>query len=321
MNTEHALDDNLIGYLLDGLDEETRAEVEAQLQSSPEARRRLNQLRLALEPLAADKDEVAPPAGLAVRTIARVAEYCCRELPHAPMPPPAAAVTRSWWRRADVLIAASLLLTALGIGIPAVLHVRGTHAITQCQNNLRQYHTALQAYHDRHGKFPDIAAHQPHDAAGLVVPILVSAGVWPENISVRCPGNGPATQCPMTLDQVTALSPQEFLHKAADLAPCYAYSLGYLDDAGAYHGLTRADSHVALMADCPPPGAGPGNSRNHGGTGQNILFSDGSVRFQTVRTIGSGDDIYLNRANKVAAGLDSLDTVLGHSGASPRPRP
>src|SRR5207302_3033194 len=109
MNNE-ALNENLIGYLLKALDDDTSAKVEAQLQADSDARWRLEQLRLALEPLAADKGQSVPPDDLAVRTIARVAEYCCLHLPSAPAAVCRPALSRSWWRRADIVVAASLLL-------------------------------------------------------------------------------------------------------------------------------------------------------------------------------------------------------------------
>ena len=59
-----------------------------------------------------------------------------------------------------------------------------------------------------------------------------------------------------------------------------------------------------------------GNSLNHGGRGQNVLFHDGHVEFCVSRLVG-GDDIYLNRDMKVAAGVGCSDAVLGSS--APRP--
>src|SRR5262249_19132549 len=123
MNHE-ALDENLIGYLLKALDDDTTAVVEAQLQSDAETRWRLEQLRSALEPLAADKRDGPLPSGLTVRTLARVAEHCCLHLSKAPAAICRPAPPRSWWRRADVVVAASLLLLAAGLGLPALLRTR-----------------------------------------------------------------------------------------------------------------------------------------------------------------------------------------------------
>jgi hypothetical protein len=108
------MDKNLVGYLLKSLESDEQREVESYLRNHPEAQRRLELLRQAIEPLAADKDADEPPAGLRLRTLARVAEYRCRELLPAPKaPPPRMIPGRSWWRRADVLVAASLLMVLL----------------------------------------------------------------------------------------------------------------------------------------------------------------------------------------------------------------
>src|SRR5262249_54191995 len=79
-----AMDEDLVGYLLDGLDAKERREVEALLEADPAARARLEALRQALEPLAADREDPLPPRGLAARTLARFAAGPCPELPRAP---------------------------------------------------------------------------------------------------------------------------------------------------------------------------------------------------------------------------------------------
>ena len=74
------------------------------------------------------------------------------------------------------------------------------------------------------------------------------------------------------------------------------------------------------MADCPPPDAGRGNSLNHGGQGQNVLYLDGHTQWCTTRTVGlAGDDIFINRERRVAPGLDWADSVLGRSEVGPVP--
>lgn len=316
------LEENLIGYLLDGLEADEKRDIETLLQRDEQARRRLEQLRHVLTPLGYDRDD-GPPTGLVARTVGRVAEYCCQELPRAPLPANRPVPVRSWWRRADVVAAASLLVLTLGLGVPAVVNMRSKQSaasITSCQNNLRVFYEGLQAYRNAHGKFPNVAAQpEPNKVAGIVVPVLLSAGVLPANNSIRCPANGPTAVCPLTLDQLRALPGDEFLKKATTLLPCYAYSLGYRDAAGNYQGPTatdeQPDSLLPIMADTVQDGP---VSRNHGGTGQNVLFADGHVRFATSPNVGfRGDDIYRNKAGQVAAGLDCHDTVLGASASRP----
>src|SRR5713101_1052456 len=78
------MNENLIGYLLDALDSDTRQETERYLLKNPEARAQLEKLEQALEPLEADREADEPPPDLWVKTLARVAEHRCRHLPFAP---------------------------------------------------------------------------------------------------------------------------------------------------------------------------------------------------------------------------------------------
>ena len=63
------MDENLVGYLLDALEPETRAGVEDYLRDHSEARQRLELLRQALQPLECDRDAIEPegPGPLANR--------------------------------------------------------------------------------------------------------------------------------------------------------------------------------------------------------------------------------------------------------------
>jgi hypothetical protein len=318
--TNDTLDENLIGYLLDALDETTRAEVAARLEKDEEARWRLEQLRQALEPLAADRDQVEVPKGLAIRTLARVAELRCVELSRAPALASRLGPPRSWWRRADVAVAASVLILGVGMGLPAMSMARARQAMVECEQNMAVFNNALHVYHDQHGHFPSVADERPYHAAGMVVPIL--AKVSPELNNIRCPGGGPGTPCPLTWEQARSLPVSEFYRQADKLVPSYAYSLGYQDEEGNYYGPMVPEGQEAcdtpIMADSPPRDGGDGNSDNHGGAGQWMLFADGHASFVKDRKVGAlKDDIYRNKANIVAAGLDPCDIVLGHGSAKP----
>jgi prepilin-type processing-associated H-X9-DG protein len=319
------MQDNLVGYVLDCLDEKSKREVEAYLQAHPEARLQLLRLRLAVAPLALDKEAPTPPSDLVVRTLIKAAEYICseQELPRAPTlsfeAPPS---VRPWWRRADVLIAACLLLTVAGAVLPALLHWRSSNAIIVCQNNLRQFYTALQVYRNTQPdhSYPDVEKFaEPCNVAGMVMPMLADAGVLPEAAALVCPGVGEQHLCQLNLADLQALQPDEFQRNAPLLSQSYAYSLGYRDDAGIYHSPGHnphlPSRKIPLMADCAPERAGA-NSANHGGAGQNILYADGHVDWCVSRIVGN-DDVYLNRLNQVAAGIDPSDAVLGASNSRP----
>jgi hypothetical protein len=104
-----------------------------------------------------------------------------------------------------------------------------------------------------------------------------------------------------------------------DLAGDYAYTLGYLD-GDALHGLCRdSGDDLPIMAD-RPGAAAAGNSLNHGGAGQNVLYIGGQVLWRLDRGAGvQRDDIYLNKGYQPLAGRHRLDTVLGASDATPYP--
>lgn len=325
------MDELLIGYLLNALDVPTQRQVEIYLAQHPEAREKLVLLEQALEPLSADQEQPPSPPRLVERTLARVAERICTatdDVDDLPQAPPVSRgsikTSRSWWRRADILVAASIMLTIIGIGLTVLgsLRAPSSDALTvQCKNNLMNYYFALQHYRQQHRQFPDVTKEAPRDVAGMVVPILVEAGVWPEGTSIRCPGIGSPLMCHLPLESLRTLNEEDFEKYAPSLSMCYAYSLGYRDPHGVYHAPGDPPhvswSQMPLMADRPPAEGILSNSINHGLVGQNVLFADGHVRFLTTRTFGGGDDIYTNRDGKVGAGLDVSDIVLGYSSARP----
>jgi len=54
-----------------------------------------------------------------------------------------------------------------------------------------------------------------------------------------------------------------------------------------------------------------GNSPNHARRGQNVLYSDGAVRFHPTRRVSPIDsDLYLNNRHQLRPGLDVRDAVL-----------
>lgn len=325
------MDENLVGYLLNALDPDSHQQVETFLRGHPEAQRRLDALKQALAPLEADKEEVVPPAGLAFRAIAQAAEYRCRPLAE---PPPAPELRglgpeRRWWRRADLLVAASILILVGFLGTQGVVRLRESHAEAACQNNLRNFHLALANYSEQNnGQLPMVPADPPYNRPGFSLVALREQGSLGDRpqISSRCPANGAQHLPEHTFAQLEAMTPEEREQALISLSGCYAYSLGYRGPFGEVCGLRREVGEMGLnaeampiMADCPTvlPDGSRGPSANHRG-GQNVLHVGGNVRFCATPLDGiDGDDIYVNLAGKVAAGLHRWDSVLGTNSDQP----
>jgi hypothetical protein len=322
------MDENLVGYLLKALDGETQREVEAYLCAQPEAAKKLELLRQALQPLAADSQPITPPPGLRMRTLARIAEYRCRDFPRAFVAPPihSRSPARTWWRRADVLVAAAVLLVVLPLIPPGLNRLRQQHGITECKNNLHNIYMALWNYSDRHGgALPRVEEQPPRHVAGIVFPILREENLLGSDVSAGCPAMGSYPPPAISVEEMQRqmeMGPKEFRQCARQLIGCYAYTLGYRDSQDHLRGLRfGSNDHLPIMADRPPfeqtnyrTVRGMKNSPNHGEAGQNVLFLSGQVIFCTDRTVGVyRNDIYLNKRGLPEAGVDPSDSVLGGS--------
>src|SRR5262249_55144619 len=155
----------------------------------------------------------------------------------------------------------------------------------------------------------------PRNYAGIFVPILRQSGF---QVNVRCPANSksppPEPVSLEALEQEYALGSPLFQEHVGQLSGCYAYPLGYRGPDGRHFGLrmerNETNDRRSVLADRPPfeqqdqSGSFAGNSRNHGGKGQNVLFIGGNVMFAKKRdelAVG-GKDIYLNMQHRPEAG-------------------
>ncbi len=320
------MDDMLVGYLLHSLDADEVSEVEDRLGRDGHLRDRLAALRKALEPLALDADVPEPPSRLVLGTLARVAEEHCRRPGLAPpaareLPSPEYAPARLWFRRADVMGAAVLLITVGALGVPWLVRYRHEAQVTACQRNLVVFWTGLKWHADLQGDgaFPRLEEEGPRSFAGIFVPVLNDSKLLGPDATILCPAVGKRGPDGRSVRELTSLwehdSPPEFRAVIRDVGGNYAFPLGY------WSGPHLDNENQPLMADAP--GANRlGNSDNHGGRGQNVLFVGGNVRWYTVRNVGpDGDDIYLNKNGEVGAGLCRDDVVLGVGDACPCPCP
>jgi hypothetical protein len=327
------MDHDLLGYLMNCLDPDEYRRVEEYVRSQPDAARKLERLRQALAPLAADAEPEKPPRSLVLGTLALVAEFECSrpKLPPAPPPRPQerSPVSRDAWqlfRRADVLVAATLLMALTGLTAALIVRVRHQEQIVACKHNLHLWWNALDRYSDTDKNalsFPRVEMEGPRSFAGVFVPLLHDAQTVPPEASVGCPALSIQAPTNLSMAQLEFLykqNPSEFQNLMPTLSRDYAYSLGYVDN-GKLYGLRRDSGNLLpILADRPPDNL-IGSSPNHGGFGQNVLYIGGEVRWCAARTVGiGGDDIYVNKQGLVLPGENRNDTVLAPSEATPSQR-
>ncbi|HEX3313304.1 MAG TPA: hypothetical protein VHR72_00370, partial [Gemmataceae bacterium] len=284
---------DLVGYLWECLDDDEQRRVSEQLDADPKLRDDLAGLRERLAPLESDREPEPVPAGLTIDTFARVAEYACRDrkLPAAPPVTRSAGSERPWRRRIDVAVAASVVLTAIGILLPTILAWHEVYLRVECQDNLRSMWTGLKEFQTVRRKLPDPGS-VPRPVAGMVAPLLRDAGFLPRDAHLVCPATKVPGSVGLTVDQIENLPADQFAEIAPRLMPGYAYSLGFRDKDGTLHPVDdmlreiKAEQ-LPIIADAPDIMPTVGNSPNHVGHGQNLLFMDGHAGFHTTRTIGA----------------------------------
>lgn len=308
------MNEDILGYLLDALEPEEQERIEARIAADSGFCAEVERIRRLLFPLA-DDDHIEPPPNLADRTIDSVREVVLsgRGTEWAP------------WSRIgvlDVLVAASVLAVMVSLMIPAVATVRGVHSRLLCADHLRSIGVALAMYTERDGRcFPFVAESGPLNNAGSFALMLKQRELIAGVDALRCPA------AESTL--VILPEPSGYLGRAPSageqqearryMSGSYGYVLGYQEEGG-HRGYRSGVDAQPLVSDRPPrlgERIGP-NSPNHGGTGQNVLFAGGNVRWMTGRLF-AGDDLFRNDVQAVGAGLGSRDTVIGVSEATPYP--
>ncbi len=282
------MNQELVDYALGQLSAADGQRVEARLSNDPDAAHKVELLRAYLAQWNAD-GAVEAPAGLALATIAHVAEYMSNhpEGEAAPL-----AVPRTWANdrpsfagrpRADIIVAACIAFVFLGLLLPTIQKLRQRSQTVACQDNLHELHTALAGYSDTHGgRFPQVGT-PGVPTAGDFVAELTRAGHYPAALKPFCPGD------PVNTDVG------------------YSYSLGYRGRFGELIGPRLPDPEsssemMPISADLP---AQP----THGGW--NVLMAGGSVRFTKTPSLGNADDIFANSDRQHRAGLHRNDVSLG----------
>lgn len=308
MNAQEMLD-----YAFRQTDDLSRDEVRRAVVDDPILAQRLDRLERAIERLVDDGDEIELPPRLAERTILFVAER--RRGRRAILDLVPVKVPFRW---ADVAVAATILLAGLVTLIPAVHRSRQRMDQAGCGFNLQQLGLGLAQYADVHHFYPYATADSPASHAGTFPAMLKDAGLLHDVSVLDCPCNGKcASKGPLPSHQELAmLRLSDYERYCRLLAWDYAYNVGYQHAPGRPGPVAAVhSSNVAILADQPPHSDGTavldGNSLNHGGRGQNVLFADMHVRWHNTRRTSPVDaDMFLNDENRPAPGVDPTDVVL-----------
>lgn len=311
MNSETMLD-----YALAQLDDPRRRQVEAELAGDPDAARRVDRLTRAIHSLLDDGTAFEPPAGLARRTSRFVAENARRRrtiLDYVPVIVP--------FRPADVAVAAGIFIAGLLTLLPAIQSSRDRMDVAGCTYNLQQLGHALWQYGSRHQHYPFGPEHDPAAPTGSYVALLNDSGLLSEadigSLDCPCAGSHRTHKRTMVPEfrafcRLAANDPQK---ACKTIGSDYAYNVGHYDSGRVVSLAASRSEQVPLLADQPPhenfQALRPGNSPNHGGRGQNVLYADLHVGWHNTRRLGPNDpDMFLNDRNELAPGLDSDDAAL-----------
>lgn len=300
---------DILDYHLGQMDDARRVEFEREMSADPAASDRSTRVATALSLLLDDGPAPEPPANLAARTLRLVRENSAFRARHEWAP------LRLPFRWADAAVAAAILLAGLATLVPAISRAKMQAQIVSCASNLQQLGVGLASYAMAQGHYPRPPEALPVGTYGLQ---LAETGFIPDPTILKCPVSKP----PRPRVKLPSLAEFAAMHdknpKSCDqvVSGEYAYQAGFrTQDAKGEPLPARLAATRPLLADPPPLDSDcrvlAGNSPNHGGGGQNLLFSDNHVEWRGDRRLPPLDaDIYLNARQQSALGLHPGDVSL-----------
>ena len=318
--------DDLVGYLLNAIDQPEARRIETALadpDTGPALRRELDVLRRATRVLDRDREPLAPPPGLAARTMA----FVTSQATSGPLPTPRvfspsadepAPRSRAWLDRA--LVAATALAACVLVA-PLVLDAITDARARRVERSLQTTSAALQGYAESHRVFPTPPDSGPLSRAGLYAPTLVSEKrLVADDGTLLVPGTAldrrGGFRVP-TLEQLkAAVGTPQFDELVRTMGGDFGYTLGHRDAAGVLQpNANLRREHHPLMADAPDECRQ--KSSNHPDGIHFILFEDGHIERVRQDDLHRDDHLYRNHDGQTAAGKDSEDAVIGDSHHQP----
>lgn len=317
--------DQILRYAMNIHESAEVAEIKHRLLSDPEAQAHLEVMRKSLNLLNEDLALDPPSFNLAKKTILRAKGTNTQSIRFNQKNQSInqSGNYRTSIRRFDLLVAAGLLVIISGVLAPWLHQTRAQAEKLACANNMREFHKSFQHYASLQpdGKFPFVEPNGPRSFAGVYIPSLRQHGLLGDYHSVSCPANQRKLPTETNLEQLTAMyqdkSNSGYQRLTKDAGGDYAYSLGY-QNQGSLTGLSnKSPDDSPILADKNNSSSST-IAFNHGGSGNNVLFVGGNVRWLPTRKQNSiGDDLFLNEDHKMLAGKHLQDHVLAPSHARP----
>jgi len=308
------MQDSLIGYLLGALDDAEAERLEAQLERDPKLKAQLRDAAASLQVLRSDPDDIEPPSGLAAMTCDFVEDQAIttaarrRESYHSH--------SNESWTMIDFVIAASVLLAACMLALPAINNSRYHAGIAGCQNNLRSIGRALIEYSNTNasGMFPQVPETGNFAVAGMYASALLRDGFIQAYHHFYCPSQtkfAAIVPLPRT-DEIMNASGETLTAMQELMGGDFGFPLGMWKNNKLCGIRNQGRSHFALMSESPDRfqcGEVP-NKNQH----RNLLFECGRVQtMQTSTVCWRGDQLYVNDHGEVSPGIHDGDTVIAPS--------
>ena len=314
-NGQH-LDESLIDWHLDRLDESGRAWLDEELRRDAELRRTSDRLGRVLQPL--DHWSVpAAPHRLADKVLAYVAEHRAEPVGTVPFSTESQSYRRApFLALRDVIAAAACIALLVTVVVPGASSIRDRSRRASCTQNLASVFRGVSAYQTTFGgalPFAGVAGNAswlPGEGDGPFASnsrhayLLVKWNYGPETKDFVCPGCDKS----FPMDPTAVANRDDFAQAAnvsyatmnmagrsPNLRPCN--KMPYVSDANPLFVNTRFDPSV------DPSTA---NSRSHRGKGQTVLTVDGSASWITTPVYGSRrDNLWLAGELREYRGLET----------------
>lgn len=289
-------DAQLIGFLLNALQDEEREQLAAELSRRPELRRRLRQLRDLFWLLEESREDFSPPPDLLRRTCALVAqERLQTEVARAYVVSCGTSRTApSWsgfrwaplsdhwaadqprWSILDLTVACMVVTLLFAILLPALAEMRFQYQVAICRDNLQRFYLNLAKHRDLHPDF-DLSKRDPQDVRFAALLALTGSA---ERLFLPCPGSRLRTLQASLADSDGFSEPDWAgyapLTKTAAVYPQTLFTAGLSEPSPAADLLSEA---TLICRDARVFDGCNVRSWNHSGRGENWLFADGHVRF------------------------------------------